>query len=78
MRSDNEKTITYKDEDGFIQTKTIVSEKSVVCTVGQSTNKPSNPDEVKIFSEQKQISGKVHYGEIKKSEYSKSNPNIVE
>ena len=64
MQSDNEKIIT---------------EKSIKVTIGESTSKPSNPDEEKIFSEgQKYFAIKVSSPDIQKSEYSKSNPNIVE
>lgn len=79
MYFENKKTVVEKDEEGFIQTKTVVSEKNVICTIEGSTNKQSNPDEVRIFDEgQKQIPIKVTSLESRKLEHTKSNPNIVE
>lgn len=56
-----------------------ISEKSVICNIGDSINKPANPDVEKVFNEgQKHISIKVTSSDSNRSGYSKSNPNIVE
>jgi hypothetical protein len=59
--------------------KKIITEKSVICTIGDAINKPTNPDVEKVFNEgQKHISIKVTSSDSNRSGYSKSNPNIVE